>query len=108
MNKIYANDLTPGKASHPGEIIREEISARGIRQQELAKQMGIAKTVISEIINGKRNLTPALSLNLENVLGINAEFWMNFQMQYEIDLIRIKYRNQKTQKKKTTRKTALA
>jgi addiction module HigA family antidote len=108
MSKIYANDLTPGKASHPGEVIREEIKARGIQQQELAKQMGIAKTVISEIINGKRNLTPTLSLNLERVLGINAEFWMNFQMQYEIDLIRIKYRNQKAQKKKSTRKTVYA
>ncbi len=108
MSKIYANDLTPGKASHPGEVIREEIKARGIQQQELAKQMGIAKTVISEIINGKRNLTPTLSLNLEKVLGINAEFWMNFQMQYEIDLIRIKYKNQKTQTKKPTRKAAYA
>jgi addiction module HigA family antidote len=95
MSKIYANDLTPGKASHPGEVIREEIKTRGIKQQELARQMGIAKTVISEIINGKRNLTPMLSLNLEKVLGINAEFWMNFQMQYEIDLIRIKYKKQK-------------
>ncbi len=107
MNKIYANDVTSGKASHPGEIIKEEVKARGIKQQDLAKQMGVAKTVVSEIINGKRNLTPTLSLSLEKVLGISAEFWMHFQMQYEIDLIRIKYRNQKTQKKKPARKPVL-
>lgn len=88
-----ANDLVPGSAMHPGALLRDEIEARGMKQVELAKELGIAKNVMSEIIHGKRNITPELAVKLEDALGIKAEFWMKHQVTYEIDKIRIRNRN---------------
>ena len=85
-----ANDLVPGSAIHPGELLRDELEARNMKQIDLAKNLGIAKNVMSEIINGKRNITPVLAVKLEEALEIKAEFWMQYQVTYEIDKIRIK------------------
>lgn len=61
-----------------------------MKQIELAKALGIAKNIMSELIGGKRNITPELAVRLEDVLGIKAEFWMKYQVAYEIYKIRIK------------------
>ena len=87
-----ANDMVPRSAIHPDELLKDELEAREMKQVELAKELGIAKNVMSEIIHGKRNLTPELAVRLEDALGIKAEFWMKYQVGYEIDSIRIKYR----------------
>jgi HTH-type transcriptional regulator/antitoxin HigA len=92
-----ANDMVPGSAMHPGELIRDELNAREMKQVEPAKELGIAKNVMSEIISGKRNITPELAVKLEDALGIKAAFWMKYQVPYEIDKIRIK--NKKTVEK---------
>ncbi len=89
-NRTLANDLTPGSAIHPGQLLKDELDARNMKQIDLAKELGIAKNVMSEIINGKRNLSPELAVRLEDILEIKAEFWMKYQMAYEIDKIRIK------------------
>jgi HTH-type transcriptional regulator/antitoxin HigA len=96
-NRILANDLVPGLASHPGQLLKDELDSREMKQIDLAKELGIAKNVMSEIINGKRNLTPDLAVRLEDALGIKADFWMKYQMAYEIDRIRI--RNKKVVEK---------
>ena len=95
--KILANDLVPGSVMHPGQLLKDELDTRDMKQIDLARVLGIAKNVMSEIINGKRNLTPELAVRLEEALGIKAEFWMKYQMAYEIDKIRIK--NQKAVQK---------
>jgi HTH-type transcriptional regulator/antitoxin HigA len=86
--RVIANDLVPGSTVPPGELLRDELKAREMKQVTLARELGIAKNVMSEIISGKRNLTSELALRLEEVMGINAEFWMRHQVAYEIDLIR--------------------
>ena len=88
--RILANDLVPGSAMHPGQLLKDELDAREMKQIVLAKALGIAKNVMSEIINGKRNLTPELAVKLEEALEIKAELWMKYQMAYEIDKVRIK------------------
>lgn len=88
--RVLANDLVPGSVMHPGQLLKVELDARDMKQIDLAKELGIAKNVMSEIISGKRNLTPKLAVRLEDALGIKAEFWMKYQMAYEIDKIRIK------------------
>jgi len=105
MNKkIYANDIVLKESFHPGEFIKDELEAREMRQKELSDKMEIATTVLSEIIHGKRNLTPLLALKLEAALGINAEFWMKLQITYDINLIRNQYANQIERTKTTTAK----
>jgi len=87
-----ANEMVPGSVMHPGELLRAELEAREMKQITLAAELGIAKNVMSEIVSGKRNITPELAVRLEDVLGIKAEFWMQYQMAFEIDKIRIRNR----------------
>ncbi|MEQ9299094.1 MAG: HigA family addiction module antitoxin [Cyclobacteriaceae bacterium] len=88
-NRKIANDLLPGSSTHPGVLLREELSARDMKQIELAKKLGVAKNVMSEIVNGRRNISPELAVRLENALSIKAEFWMRYQTAYDIDKIRM-------------------
>ena len=79
----------PARAFHPGVDIKDELEARGMSQGELAKNLGIERSQLNEIIRGKRNITPHLALLLEKALGIDADYWMNAQKQYELDKARI-------------------
>ena len=56
--RVLANDLVPGSSMHPGELLRDELKAREMKQVTFARELGIAKNVMSEIINGKRSMTP--------------------------------------------------
>lgn len=90
--KKSANEMTPGDIFHPGEHLKDEIDARGISQQELADKTELSKSEISSIVHGRRNITPPIALKLEMVLKVSAEFWMNLQIKYEIDLLKRKYK----------------
>ena len=92
----HINEAIPARAFHPGLDIKDELQARGMPQRELAKNLGIKPSQLNEIIRGKRNITPQLALLLEKVLGIDADYWMNAQKQYELDKARI---DEKTQKR---------
>jgi addiction module HigA family antidote len=100
--KVLANDMTPGDIFHPGEHLRDEIEARGLSQQQLADMLELSKSEMSLLINGHRNLTPHIAIKLENALGVDAEFWMNLQVKYEIDLLKKKYQ-QSLQKEKVSK-----
>lgn len=82
-NKI-ANNMTSSMLIHPGEMIKDEIIARGITQKELAKQMGVSYTVFNEILNGKRPVTTEYALLMEAALGINASIWIGLQADYNM------------------------
>ena len=79
-----ANDMTSSMLIHPGEMIKDEIIARGITQKELAKQMGVSYTVFNEILNGKRPVTTEYALLLEAALGTNASIWIGLQADYNM------------------------
>ena len=88
-NKI----LTPFVATHPGEMIKDELKERGMTQKQLAGLTGIKPSVLSETINGKRSWSLNVAVALEKALGIPAEIWMNLQTQYDIDSANIEERN---------------
>lgn len=80
--------MIPGDVVHPGEIIQDELEARSMKQKHLAAGMGMNKSEISLLLNGYRNITPAISVLLEKALGIDAEIWMNLQAKYDIERVR--------------------
>ena len=79
-----ANNMTSSMLIHPGEMIKDEIIARGITQKELAQQMGVSYTVFNEILNGKRPVTTEYALLLEAALGTNASIWIGLQADYNL------------------------
>ena len=84
LEKEIANNMTSSMLIHPGEMIKDEIIARGITQKELAKQMGVSYTVFNEILNGKRPVTTEYALLLEAALGTNASIWIGLQAEYNM------------------------
>ena len=84
---MLANNLEPAYPTHPGEILKEEVEYRGISQRQLAMQMGIAKSALNEILNGRRPITEKTALLFEAALGVNAEPLLRLQMQYNIRTI---------------------
>jgi addiction module HigA family antidote len=82
--KSMANNMMSSMLIHPGEMIKDEIAARGISQKELAKQMGVSYTVFNEILNGKRPVTTEYALLLEAALGTSANIWIGLQTDYNL------------------------
>lgn len=83
-NIKYANSMTSSLLIHPGEMIKDEIEARGMTQKELAEKMGVSYTVFNEILNGKRPVTTEYALLLEAALGIDAGIWLRLQTDYNM------------------------
>lgn len=74
--------------THPGEILKEEIESRGISQRKLAANMGISYTVLNEILNARRPLTPSTALLFEAALGVEADTLMRIQTKYNMQIAR--------------------
>lgn len=71
-------------AVHPGEVLAEELEERGVSATELARQIRVPANRISQLINGKRMITADTALRLGHWLGMNPQFWMNLQAQYDL------------------------
>eukprot|EP01133_Synstelium_polycarpum_P030538 gene30538-37932_t len=77
-------DLSP---IHPGEILREDfLEPFGITQNRLATIIGVPPRRINEIVHGKRSITADTALRLAKAFGNSAQFWLNIQDRYELDL----------------------
>ena len=88
--KIKLNDCVPCIAIHPGEIIKDELDAREMKQKELASLMSMPTSVLNDIIKGRRAVTPEVAVLLQEILGIDASYWLSLQNQYDIDQENIK------------------
>lgn len=84
MKKKTANKMMSSMLIHPGEMIKDEIIARGLTQKDLAQQMGVSYTVFNEILNGKRPVTTEYALLLEAALGTDANIWIGLQSDYNM------------------------
>jgi addiction module HigA family antidote len=64
----------------PGEILRYEfLEPLGLTQKELATALGITRVRLSEIIRGKRAVTPDTALRLARFFATTPEFWLGLQ-----------------------------
>ena len=89
--------LVPFEATHPGELIKDELKERGLTQKRLSEMTGIQASVISETITGKRSISLNMAIALEKALGIPADIWMNLQTQYNLDTANIAARKNQSE-----------
>ena len=76
---------THGPPTHPGEMLMEEfLQPLGISQVELAKLIGVSYPRVNELIHGKRGMTPDTALRLERLFGMEAQFWLNLQLIWDL------------------------
>lgn len=76
---------THGPPTHPGEILLEDfLRPMGISQMELAKKIRVSYPRVNELIHRKRGVTPDTALRLERLLGMEAQFWLNLQLAWDL------------------------
>lgn len=92
-----SNRLVPVRAIHPGEILRDELQARGILQKDFARAIDWQASHLNEFIKGKRNLNEDLAIKLESQLGIPFKTWMSMHNGYIYDCIAIEERQTEEQ-----------
>jgi len=71
---------------HPGEHLAEFLDEIGISQYRLAHDISVPPRRINEIVKGKRAVTADTALRLGRYFGMSAQFWMNLQDRYELEL----------------------
>ena len=87
--KTYApHELQPSTPIHPGEILKDELEARGISQRKFAAIIGVSYSVLNEVVNGKRPVTTEYALKIEAATGIPAHLWVNMQSAYDMQTAR--------------------
>ena len=76
---------THGPPTHPGEMLLEEfLKPLGLTQREMAKRLGISYPRLNEIIRARRGMTADTAMRLEQLLGMEAQFWMNLQLTWDL------------------------
>ena len=82
-SRVYSDMPIP-----PGEVLEEEIEARGMTQKELAARLGKPAQAVNEIIKGKKAITPDTAIGLGKVLGISPHYWNTLEADYRMTLAR--------------------
>ena len=71
----------------PGEILMEEfLEPMGITQNKLAVSIGVPPRRINEIVHGTRRITADTALRLGRFFGMSAQFWINLQSHYDLEI----------------------
>ncbi len=66
----------------PGEILLQEyLNPMGISQKAMPRTIGVSPRVINEIVQGKRSITPAMSIRFAAFFGQSDEFWHGLQIE---------------------------
>lgn len=78
--------------AHPGVVLGQQLHERGIKPSAFALQLGTYPSIISDLIKGKRSVSAAMAIKLEETLGIPAQNWMRMQADYELAVERQKNR----------------
>lgn len=74
------------KPIHPGEVLLEEfMKPLGISQNRLGRDIGVPVPRINAIVQEKRAITADTALRLGRYFRMSAQFWMNLQVQYDLD-----------------------
>ncbi|NWG31916.1 MAG: HigA family addiction module antidote protein [Rhodocyclaceae bacterium] len=70
---------------HPGEILLEEfMKPLGITARQLASDIDVSPSRISEIVHGRRPITADTALRLGLYFGMEPRFWINLQAEYDM------------------------
>lgn len=71
---------------HPGEYLNEILEELQLSQQRVARDIGVAPTRISQLVNGQRPVTAELALRLGRYFRQSPRFWLNLQSRFDMDM----------------------
>jgi addiction module HigA family antidote len=68
------------KPTHPGEVLLEDvIKPLGLTVTEAAKNLGVSRKTLSELVNQKAALSPEMALRIAKATNTSPESWLNMQ-----------------------------
>lgn len=74
---------------HPGVVVLQEcIEPLGLTITQAAKALGVTRNTLSELVNGKRGISPEMAVRIAKVFGGTEEGWLIQQSQYELAHVR--------------------
>lgn len=72
---------------HPGEILKMEfLDELELSAYALAKALAVPGNRVTAILNGERAITADTALRLSRFFGTTAEFWLNLQVHYDLEV----------------------
>jgi len=70
---------------HPGEILREDyLEPLGLSVTEACRGLGVSRKSLSQILNGRSGISPAMAIKLSRAFSTTPELWLNLQAQYDL------------------------
>lgn len=70
---------------HPGSVVLEEcIEPLGLNITQAANALGVSRVTLSELVNGRRGISPEMAVRLSKAFGGSAESWLVQQAQYDL------------------------
>ena len=72
------------RAVHPGEVLKDELAELGVTPTSFARQIEVPPNRVSQIIAGKRSVTGDTALRFGHWLGVDPQFWLNLQTQFDL------------------------
>jgi addiction module HigA family antidote len=74
---------------HPGVVLKSDLlEPLGMSINKLARELHVPANRLSQIIRGKRGISPDTSLRLARYFGFTPEYWLNMQAQHDLEVIR--------------------
>jgi len=80
---------------HPGEIVKEIlVDGADLSVTDAAEKLGISRTTLSRLINGRMGISPDMALRLSKLLpNSDITLWMNLQRDYDIWMVSKRAKN---------------
>ena len=69
---------------HPGKILADEMRARALSANALALKLRVPANRITEIVNGKRSISPETAIRFGHYFGTGAGLWIRLQADYDL------------------------
>ena len=74
---------------HPGEVVlRQCIEPLHLTITDAAAAIGVRRNTLSELVNGKRGISPEMAVRISLVFGGTEEGWLAQQAQYDLAQVR--------------------
>ena len=75
---------------HPGGVVlRQCIEPLGLSITAAAAALDVTRTTLSELVNGRRGISPEMAVRLSKVFGGSAESWLVQQAQYDLAQVKV-------------------
>jgi addiction module HigA family antidote len=80
--------MTMKNPPHPGVVVLEEcIEPLDLTITNAAVALGVTRNTLSELVNGKRGISPEMAVRISQVFGGTEEGWLAQQAQYDLSQV---------------------